>query len=97
GLFRRAVQAAPQSAAYRNNLGWALYLAGDLEGAGRELNETLRLDPRRAIAYANLGEVHAARGDTASAIAGYERFLELNNDARRERIAREKLRRLRGG
>jgi serine/threonine protein kinase len=95
--FRRAVQAAPQSAAYRNNLGWALFVAGDLDGAGRELDATLRLDPRRAIAYANLGEVRAARGDTAGAIAGYERFLELNNDARRERIAREKLRRLRGG
>jgi Flp pilus assembly protein TadD len=96
-LFRQAVAAAPGNAAFRNNLGWALLQAGDVDGAGRELEETIRLNPRRAIAHANLGEVHAARGNTAAAIAAYERFLELNTDPRREEIARGKIRRLRGG
>lgn len=94
--FRAAVASAPNSAHYRNNLGWALFQLGEVDAAGRELEETLRLDPRRAIAYANLGEVRAAQGDTAAAIAAYERFLELNTDPRRERIARGKLRRLHG-
>ncbi|HYW07139.1 MAG TPA: protein kinase [Longimicrobium sp.] len=90
--FRRAVAAAPRNALYRNQLGWALFQSGDLPGAERELVEAIRVDPRRAIAHANLGEVRRLRGDTNRAIASYRRFLELNTDARRERIAREKLR-----
>jgi Flp pilus assembly protein TadD len=90
--FRRAVAAAPGNALYRNQLGWALFQNGDMAGAERELRETVRLDPKRAIAYANLGEVHRVRGETAAAVANYRRFLELNTDERRERIAREKLR-----
>jgi hypothetical protein len=90
--FRRAVAAAPGNALYRNQLGWALFQSGDMAGAERELRETVRLDPNRAIAYANLGEVHRVRGETRAAVANYRRFLELNTDARRERIAREKLR-----
>ncbi len=90
--FRRAVAAAPGSAHYRNQLGWALFQSGDMAGAERELQETLRLDPNRAIAHANLGEVRRVQGDTQRAIGNYRRFLELNTDPRRERIAREKLR-----
>lgn len=92
--FRRAVRAAPGNAYYRNNLGWALFQAGDLDGAGRELEEMVRIDPRRDIAYANIGEVRWARGDREGAIAAYRRFLELNTDPRRERIATAKLRRM---
>ncbi|MDQ3309538.1 MAG: tetratricopeptide repeat protein, partial [Gemmatimonadota bacterium] len=94
--FRRAVQMAPANAYYRNNLGWALFQAGQVEAAARELEEVVRINPRRDIAHANLGEVRHAQGDIPGAIAAYERFLELNTDPRRERIAREKLRRLRG-
>ncbi len=94
--FRRAVQMAPANAYYRNNLGWALFQAGQVEAAARELEEVVRINPRRDIAHANLGEVRHAQGDIPGAIAAYERFLELNTEPRRERIAREKLRRLRG-
>jgi Flp pilus assembly protein TadD len=94
--FRRAVQMAPANAYYRNNLGWALFQANQVEAAARELEEVVRINPRRDIAHANLGEVRHAQGDIPGAIAAYERFLELNTDPRRERIAREKLRRLRG-
>ena len=92
--FRRAVAAAPRNPHYRNQLGWALFQSGDMAGAERELRETVRLDPNRAIAYANLGEVYRVRGQTPAAVANYRRFLELNTDERRERIAREKLRRM---
>jgi Flp pilus assembly protein TadD len=91
------VQREPQNAGYRNNLGWALFEAGELNAARRELEQTIQLNPGRDIAYANLGEVKWKQGDRAGAIAAYERFLELNADPRRERIAREKLRRMRQG
>jgi Flp pilus assembly protein TadD len=95
--FRQAVASAPGNAYYRNNLGWALFQAGQVEDAARELAQAVRLDPRRDIAYANIGEVERARGNTAAAIAAYERFLQLNTDPRRAEIARAKLRGLRGG
>jgi serine/threonine protein kinase len=94
--FRRAVEATPENAYYRNNLGWALFRMGELGAASRELERTIRQDPAREIAHANLGEVRLAQGDTAAAIAAYRRFLELNNDSRRDRIARDKLRRIGG-
>jgi Flp pilus assembly protein TadD len=94
--FRRAVAAVPENASYHNNLGWALFRSGRVDEAARELAEAVRLDPHDDVAYANLGELERARGNTAAAIAAYERFLELNTDPRRERIARETLRALRG-
>jgi tRNA A-37 threonylcarbamoyl transferase component Bud32 len=95
--FRRAVSAAPGNAYYHNNLGWALFQVGDVDGAAGELATAVRLDPSRDIAYANIGEVERVRGNTAAAIAAYERFLQLNTDPRRAQIARDKLRALRGG
>jgi eukaryotic-like serine/threonine-protein kinase len=93
--LRRAVELAPASAEYRNNYGWGLYREGRLGDAEREIRRVIELDPRREIAYANLGEVRAAQGDTVQAIALYERFLELNRDPLRRRVAEEKLRALR--
>jgi serine/threonine protein kinase len=94
--LRAAVRRDPGNVLFRNNLGWALFEAGQLDEARRELEQVIRMNPRRDIAYANLGEVKWKQGDRAGAIAAYERFLELNSDPRRERIAREKLRRMRG-
>lgn len=95
--LRAAVQREPGNVLFRNNLGWALFEAGQLDEARRELEQVIRMNPRRDIAHANLGEVKWKQGDRAGAIAAYERFLELNSDPRRERIAREKLRRMRQG
>ncbi|MBW3630629.1 MAG: protein kinase [Gemmatimonadetes bacterium] len=92
--LQAAADLAPANASYRNDLGWALYEAGQYDAAARELSEVLRLDPRRAIAHANLGEVRLAQGDTAAAIEQYENFLRLNSDPRREAIARQKLERI---
>lgn len=89
--FELAVRLEPGNVLFRNNLAWALFRAGRVDDAARELDEVLRRDPRRDIAYANLGEVRLARGDTAGAISAYRRFLELNADPRRDRVARQKL------
>jgi TolA-binding protein len=93
--FRRATEQSPGSIEYRNNYGWAFFRMGDIQAADREIQQVIRQDPQREIAYANLGEVRLAQGDTAAAIAMYERFLEPNRDPRRRSIAEEKLRSLR--
>jgi tetratricopeptide (TPR) repeat protein len=94
--LRMAVQLEPDNVHFRNNLAWALFRAGDVEAASAELERVLQRDPGRAIAHANLGEVRLAQGDTAAAVTAYRRFLELNDDPRRERIARAKLERIGG-
>ncbi len=94
--FHRATELDPGNAEYRNNYGWALYQLGDLEAARRELERAVELDPERAVAYASLADVRTAQGDTAAAIALYERFLQLNEDPRHQRTAEGKLRELRG-
>jgi Flp pilus assembly protein TadD len=64
---RAAAAAAPGMASYRNNLGFSLYLAGDVDGAVRELEAALALDPGLAIAYNNLGFAYGRLGQYAEA------------------------------
>ncbi len=45
GHFERAAQADPNDPDYQFNLGVAMYRAGDVAGAGRQLREALRLRP----------------------------------------------------
>jgi Flp pilus assembly protein TadD len=50
-----AVRLSPGNAAYRNNLGFSLYLAGDVRGAISQLEQALAMDPSMTVAYNNLG------------------------------------------
>ncbi len=59
---RRAVAIAPSHAAYRNNLGFSLYLAGDTGGAVLELERALALDPSMTVSYNNLGFAYGRLG-----------------------------------
>jgi len=93
--FARARELAPRDPHVRNNYAWTLHKMGRQREAAAELEAVLGLDPDREIAYANLGEVLLAQGDTAGAVIAYERFLELNEDPARERVATEKLERIR--
>ena len=68
-FFQKAVDADPNDADYRFNLGVALYRAGDLGGAGRQLREALALRPSDAEAKSLLDSIagHAisrAQGDS---------------------------------
>ena len=55
--FQKAVDADPSDADYRFNLGVALFRAGDLAGASRQLREALALRPGDAEAKALLDSV----------------------------------------
>lgn len=64
---RRAVALAPRVAAYHNNLGFSLYVAGDLDGAIAHYERALALDPALGVAYNNLGFAYGLRGDVDAA------------------------------
>ena len=86
----------PRSPLAMNNFAWSLHLVGRYEDAEAYLREVIRISPDRAIAYANLGETLWKQGKASEAAAMYQKFLDLNEDPRRERIAQHKVSRIRG-
>ena len=71
--FRKAVDAAPDHAAMRLDLGVALERLGDARGAQTQFEDALRLDPRLFKAHYNLGALLARSGRDQEAI---DRFME---------------------
>jgi tetratricopeptide (TPR) repeat protein len=65
--FRKAVDARPESVESRINLGSALALNRDLDGAIAQYREALRLDAGNATAHFNLGLLLAERGELGDA------------------------------
>lgn len=66
--FTKAVEAEPESARARINLGSALALNGDRKRAVTELETALRLAPKNVTAHYNLGRLLALNGDLHGAI-----------------------------
>lgn len=56
-VFRRAIEVMPERASYRFNLAASLMFCGDLEGAEREYESCLRIDPRHWRAHSSLSQV----------------------------------------
>jgi lipopolysaccharide biosynthesis regulator YciM len=60
----------------RNQLGTETVRGGDATAASVMFREAIDIDPKTAPAYLNLGDMHFQRGDTAEAIAAWERLVE---------------------
>jgi tetratricopeptide (TPR) repeat protein len=67
--FRKAVDANPESAAARVNLGAALTQTGDLDGAVEQFEAALRIEPGKANAHYNLAVLLARQNKHEQAIA----------------------------
>jgi len=67
-LFREGLKVAPRDATLHQNLGTALYLAGDPRAAEAEFEEAIRLLPGYAKALFSLGVLMEERGRDADAI-----------------------------
>lgn len=66
------------SAYAHNNLGNLLRQRGDYEGAMKQYLLALRRKPDYAVAWVNLGDMHAKKGNFAEAIRCYEKALEID-------------------
>ena len=101
-FHRRAVEITPSHAAYRNNLGFSLYLAGDTRGAVLELERALALDPSMTVSYNNLGFAYGrlgnfekaersfrAVGSKSATLMNMSVVYEENGDAERAATTRE--------
>jgi hypothetical protein len=69
--FNEGVAEDPSDVEFKNNLGYALMMAGKLDYAQKTLIESLALDSARGAAWANLGQTLAKQGDEDSAVAAF--------------------------
>ena len=60
----------------RNQLGTETVRGGDTVAASAMFRQAIDIDPKTAPAYLNLGDMHLQRGDTAAAIAAWEKLVE---------------------
>jgi tetratricopeptide (TPR) repeat protein len=86
-----------------NNLGFAYYKLATksnsdehFELARTYLEQSIEVDPRRWVAYLNLGDLCAVRDWPEEAIENYEKLLELNPNYKNADKIKEKIRDLRG-
>ncbi|MGC2531136.1 MAG: tetratricopeptide repeat protein [Candidatus Acidiferrum sp.] len=82
--FEKAAKLDPQSAQYANDAGFARYKLGqyELAVAVAWLKKALAADPKRAVAYLNLGDACVKLSRNAEAREAYQRYLTLAPNAR---------------
>lgn len=69
-------------ALYENNYGFALYKLGQLDSSVWWFKHVIKVDPKRAIAYLNLGDALAKLNRNADARDAYKKYLELAPDSK---------------
>jgi tetratricopeptide (TPR) repeat protein len=69
--LRKAIELAPGNAFSRLNLGTALYMQGNADGALDQYREAVRLSPTLARAHFSIGVVMESRGQDAEAIRAF--------------------------
>jgi Flp pilus assembly protein TadD len=79
--FAEAARLEPTSAQYANDTGWAYYKLGAYDDALVWLQKAIALDPQRAVAFLNLGDVEVMRSRQAEARRAYETYVALEPNA----------------
>lgn len=84
--YEDAVKRAPKNAAIRNNLSAALVKIMDINGAKRQIEEAIELDPKYVKAWARKGDIEVVMKESHKAMDSYKKGLaiEPNNAACRE-------------
>jgi tetratricopeptide (TPR) repeat protein len=79
-LAQRAVRANPDSAAFRDTLGWAYFKSGKYPEAEKEFLLARRSSPGQPEILEHLGYVYEKEGKTADAISQWKQALSLTRD-----------------
>jgi len=79
GYYQRAVDANPKNVAARTDLASCLYYQGDVDGAIKELQQSLGYDPKDANTLFNLGMIRLqGKNDPNGAVTAWQQLLKLN-------------------
>jgi cytochrome c-type biogenesis protein CcmH/NrfG len=79
GYYEKALQFDPKNVAARTDLASCLYYQGDVDGALRELHQSLQYAPKDANSLFNLGMIRwQAKQDAQGAEAAWEQLLKSN-------------------
>src|SRR5271165_7040006 len=76
-FYSKAIQLKPDYAEALNNLGFARYHEGDLDGAIRDYDEAIRLKPDFAEAFYNRGSARSHKGDLDGAVLDCDEAIRL--------------------
>lgn len=91
GWFVGAARADSSNAEYTNNAGFAYYQMGKYGESVLWLEKTISIDPKRAVAYLNLGDAYAKLRRNAKARQAYTKYLELAPDSKSAPRVKKKL------
>jgi len=75
--YEEAVKRAPKNATIRNNLAAALCKIMDFNGAKRQIEEALELDPKYVKAWARKGDIEVLMKENHKAMDSYRKGLEI--------------------
>jgi len=81
--FEEAYRANSADIEIVNNLGYAYMKNGNLDTAQQFLYQTLVLSPRRANAWANLGQTYAKKDSTTAAVACFANAYRFSRDKKK--------------
>ncbi len=90
-FYRRASEAAPENAGYRDNYAYALLQLGRNDEAERVLVEAIRINPSYDLLHSHLADALLIRGDTAGAIQSLGRFVDLTPDRAAQLTAQQRM------
>lgn len=79
-LIQKAVDIDPQSAAYQDSLGWALYRLNRLEAAEDAVRRALERDKDNAVILDHLGDIVFRRGRVAEALGYWQKAMKGEDD-----------------
>lgn len=95
-MTRRAVAGRPDSAAFRDSLGWALYRLGRICEAVRELEQAASGDDPDGVILDHLGDAYLRADRQAEALATWRRAAEAfakQGDLEKQQTTEEKIKR----
>jgi peptidoglycan/xylan/chitin deacetylase (PgdA/CDA1 family)/TolA-binding protein len=92
--FIAAAKLDPKSPQFANNAGYALFRQGNMQDSVQWLQQSVALDPNRAIAYINLGDAYEGLHKIPEAKQAFQKYLELSPNGKSANYARERLKAL---
>jgi cytochrome c-type biogenesis protein CcmH/NrfG len=86
--YQKSLSIKPGNVALRNEMASCLYYSGDVDGALKQLNQSLKDDARNANSLFNIGMIRwQGKNDSKGAVDAWRRLLKLNPNLEGEKKA----------